>query len=29
VVEAFDGWESKSKPQVLADAIEELRAALG
>jgi DNA-binding FadR family transcriptional regulator len=27
-VEAFDGWESKSKPQVLADAIEELRAAL-
>lgn len=29
VVEAFDGWASKSKPQALADAIDELRAALG
>jgi hypothetical protein len=29
VVEAFDGWRSKSKPQALTDAIEELRAALG
>ncbi len=29
VVEAFDGWQSKSKPQALTEAIEELRTALG
>jgi DNA-binding transcriptional regulator YhcF (GntR family) len=29
VVEAFDGWQGRSKPRALADAVEELRAALG
>jgi DNA-binding GntR family transcriptional regulator len=29
VVEAFDGWQSKTKPHALTDAIERLRIALG
>jgi hypothetical protein len=29
VVETFGNWRSKTKPQSLTDAIEELRAALG
>jgi DNA-binding FadR family transcriptional regulator len=29
VVEAFDGWQSTSKPHALTDAIERLRASLG
>ena len=28
VIEAFDGWKSKSKPVALSDAVEELRSAL-
>jgi hypothetical protein len=29
VVDAFDGWTAKSKPTALANAVEELRSALG
>jgi hypothetical protein len=28
VVEAFDGWKAKTKPQALAEAVEELRSTL-
>jgi len=28
VVEAFDGWKAKTKPQALADAVDELRSSL-